>query len=126
MWVKRKLAHALLMPQIIYGLEVVFGTSERLLLRLCCIVNDVTRFVYGIRRREHIPEHVKLLLSVSFNGFISCIKTFLFYTLIKRGLPYFLCDIFSFSLSSSKTQIIIPRTYNVTFERSYLIRVARI
>lgn len=37
--------------QITYELKVVSDTSERLLLRLKCVVNDVTRFVYGIRRR---------------------------------------------------------------------------
>lgn len=57
--------------QITYDLKVVSDTSERLLLRLKCVINDVTRFVYGIRRREHISKYVNPLLGVSFNGLIS-------------------------------------------------------
>lgn len=124
-WVKKRLAHALLMPQIIYGLEVISGTPACNFLKLKRVMNTVVRFVYNIRRRQHISDHVKLYLGTSFSNFVDLRNLILFYKVIKSGLPVPLFDCFNFSRSSRNTQIVIPRIFNSVFERSFLIRVAR-
>lgn len=124
-WVKKRLAHALLMPQILYGLEVISGTSAGNFLKLKKLTNTVVRFVYNIRRREHISEHVKLFLGTSFSNYVDQRNIYLFHKVIKTGLPAPLCDLFHFSRSSRNSQIVIPRIFNSTFEKSFVVRVAR-
>lgn len=124
--IKTRLAHALLMPAILYGLEVISGTSEGMLLKLKRIINSVVRFIYNIRRREHISEYITQFLGVSSELFIGYRNIFLFYKVIKAGVPTILRDMFNFSLSSRNTQILIPRIFNLTFERSFIVRIARI
>lgn len=124
-WVKKRLAHALLMPQILYGLEVISGTSVGYFLKLKKVFNTVVRFVYSIRRWEHISEHVKLFLGTSFNNYVDQRNLFLFHKVIKTGLPAPLCDFFNFSRSSRNPQIVIPRIFNSTIEKSFVVRVAR-
>lgn len=123
--IKCKLAHALLMPQILYGIELISGSNVEQLLRLNRAVNVVTRFVYKVRRREHISEFVKRFLGCSFANFVEFRNLFLFYKVIKSGIPLPLCNNFSFSHSSRRPQIIIPRIYNSSFEKSFVVRIAR-
>lgn len=55
--IKLRLAHALLMSQVLYGLEVVSGTTGIHFNRLKHIVNTIVRFVYNVRRRDHISGY---------------------------------------------------------------------
>lgn len=65
-WVKTRLAHALLMLQIIYRLEVVSGTSDSLLIKIKRIVK---RLIYNIRMP--ISENVVRFLGVSFDNYVN-------------------------------------------------------
>lgn len=124
-WVKKRLAHALLMPQIVYGLEVISGTTFVNVDKLKRVMNMVVRYVYCIKRREHISEHVNLFLGTSFNNYINVRNLLLFHKVIKSGRPALLRDMFNFSRSIRNIQIFIPRIYNSVFERSFVVRVAR-
>lgn len=125
LWVKRRLAHALLMPQILYGIELVSGTNAVNLLRLNRAVNVIARFVYDVRRREHISEFVRSFLGCSFSNFVEYRNLLLFYKVIKSGIPAPLCSDFYFSHSSRRPQILIPRISISLFERSFIVRIAR-
>lgn len=124
-WVKKRLAHALLMPQILYGLEVISGTTGFNIDKLKRVMNMVVRFVYGIKRREHISEHVELFLGTSFNNYVTLRNLMFFQKVMKSGRPVLLCDMFNFSRSIRNTQIFIPRIFCSIFERSFVVRVAR-
>lgn len=123
--IKKRLSHALLMPQILYGIEVISGINSFNFLRLKRVMNTITRFVYNIKRQEHISEHVKLFLGLSFNNFVELKNIVFFYKVVSCGKPSLLCNCFSFSHSIRNPQIIIPRIFNSVFERSFLVRIAR-
>lgn len=125
-WVKRKIAYALLMPHIYYGLEVMSGTIERVSLKLKRVVNSITRFVFGVRLGQHISDYVDIFLGINFERFVNCRVLCSFYKIVKTGVPALLKNMFRFAMSSRNTQIFIPRIYNSTFERSFVIRVARL
>ncbi|KNC28047.1 hypothetical protein FF38_06830 [Lucilia cuprina] len=57
MHIRYKLAHSLMMPLILYALEVFSGTCSRQLDKVKRLVNSIVRFVYGVRRREHISGY---------------------------------------------------------------------
>lgn len=124
-FVRLRLAHTLLMPQICYGLEVISGTLAYIMARLKRIVNAIVRFAYSIKRRGHISEHVETFLGCSFNDFISFRNLLFFFRVIKRGHPLQLCAKFTFSRSTRNPQIVIPRIRCSFLERSFVVRVAR-
>lgn len=123
--VKCILARALLMPHFLYGLEIISGTTSLYVTKLKQILNSIVRYAYNVRRREHISQYVKMFLGCSFYSFIKYRNIFLFYKVIKSGIPHSLRNQFVFSHSSRNKQIKIPMIRNSLFERSYAIRVAR-
>lgn len=125
LWVKRRLAHALLVPSIRYGLEVVSGTMMGNIQKLKRIMNAIVRFVFNVRRRAHIGEFVKHFLGVSFESYIDRSNVLLFYKIIRSGVPFSLRDSFTFSHSVRNTQIMIPRISCSLYEKSFVVRIAR-
>lgn len=123
--VKRRLAQALLMSQVLYGLEVVSCTIGTNFTRLKRIVNNIVRFVYNVRRWDHISDYVQRFLGCSFEDFVKYRSLILFHKVIKSGKPLALCEQFVFSRSTRNPHVFIPRIVRGMFERSYVVRVAR-
>lgn len=123
--VKKKLAHSLMMPNILYCLEVFSGATATRLKILERAVNSITRFVFNVRRREHISEYVKNFLGCYFFQFVNIRNLVFFYNIIKSGVPNILINKFSFSRSTRNKQILIPQIRCSFFGRSFVVRVAR-
>ena len=121
-----RLAYSLLMSQVFYGLEVISGTVSTNLSRLNRIVNTIVRFVYNVRRRDHISLYVERFLGCSFPNFLKLRCLIHFYRAMGTGFPLPLLNGFTFSRSIRNPQIVIPRIINTFYERSFLIRVARV
>ncbi|KAI8125992.1 RNA-directed DNA polymerase from mobile element jockey [Lucilia cuprina] len=123
--VRYKLAYALLMSQILYGFEVITGTSAMYLNRIRRLINAVVRFVYNIRIREHISSHVLRFLHCSFYDFVNFRNMIFFYRVIKNCKPLPLYCSFMFTRSIRNPQILIPRISSSFMEKSFLVRIAR-
>ena len=123
--IRYKLAYSLLMSQILYGLEVISGTIATNLSRINRIVNTIVRFVYNVKRREHISRYVKSFLGCSFVDFIKLRGLIHFYKAMRASFPLPFLKTFTFSRSTRNPQIFIPRIANSFYERSFLVRVAR-
>lgn len=123
--IKTTLAHALLMSQLLYGLEVVSGSIGSCLVKLKRIVNAIVRFVFNVRRRDHISGYVHRFLGCSFKNFVAYRNLALFYNVVKRAMPLPLRRSFIFSRSTRNPQIFIPRIYRSIYSRSFLVRIAR-
>lgn len=123
--VRVKLAHALLMPQLIYCIEVFSGSSNDTIAKLKRSMNMIARFVFHVNRREHISSYVCQFLGCSFPNFIKFRNFILFYNIIKNGFPSQLVEKFEFLSSTRNPQIFIPRIYRLSFERSFVVRIAR-
>lgn len=94
--VRFRVAHAILMSQVIYGLEIFSGTIGIYLNRLKRIVNTITRFVYSVPRRSRISSHLKRFLGCSFDNFLNLRSLLLFFKVIKTGKPLQLRRMFVF------------------------------
>lgn len=123
--IRKYLAHAVLMSNILYGLEVISGCIGISFTRLQRILNSVVRFVYNVPRRNHISRYVKLFLGCSFTDFVSYRILVAFYNIIKCRTPTSLYSLFVFSHSTRNPQIVIPRIYRDVCARSFLVRIAR-
>lgn len=124
--IRCKVAHALLMSQISYCLEIYSCTSYGNIRKVELLINKVIRFVFSLRVRDHITGHVIRFLGCNFSNFLNIKILMSFYKLIKNSTPSFLVRRFEFMHSSRNMQIFIPRIYNSFFERSVLVRVARV
>lgn len=123
--VRYKLAYALLMSQVLYGIEIFTSTVASNISKINRIVNSIVRFVYRVNHSEHISQYVKTFLGCSFFNFINLRCLVYFYKAMKRGFRIPLLTAFIFSRSTRNPQIFIPRITNSFYERSFLIRVAR-
>lgn len=123
--IRTRVAKTLMMPLILYGLEVISGTISLNLDKLGRVVNAIVRYVYTVRRREHISEFVKKFLGFSFMEFIKYRNVCFFYKTIKEAAIVQLCNRFCFSRSTRSKQILIPRIRCSTFGRSFSVRIAR-
>lgn len=121
--VKRRLVYATLMSQITYGLEVISGTAGYLLNRIKRLVNAIVRFVYNVRRRDHISPYVKRFLGYSFDNFVLFRNLLMLHKLIKNGKPVALYNSFQLSPRLRNPHFIYPRIFKALFSKSFLVRV---
>lgn len=91
-WIKFRIAYALLMPLVSYALEVISGTVYYNVLKLKCIVNSIIRYVYNIRRRDHVSPFVKQFLGLPFERYID-LRNLLFFTKLLKLVYPCLCAI---------------------------------
>lgn len=126
--VKRTIAHSLLMSHINYCFEVVVGTLSYNIDRLKRVLNRIVRFVFDLRHDDYdrLPSCVIMFLGCSFGQYIELRNMLFLYKTIKYGVPSYLASKFVFFKSSRITQIVYPRISNSLYERSFVVRTARI
>lgn len=124
--VRRRVAMAVLMPHILYGIEVFSGAGNYVLERFRVIFNRIIRYVFGLRIRDHVTQHTLNFLRTSFENFIAIRTLLFFYKCIVNGNPDYIVDNFNFSRSTRNPQIIFPIRRLNTFGKSYQIRVSKI
>lgn len=126
LFVKRNLAHSMLFSVISYCIEVISGTTHEYLMKLEKLFNIIVRYVYNLRRFDHISAHAVLFLGVSFSTFVKQRVVSFLYKCICLNLPGFQRDRLVFSRSTRNTQIIFPHFSTSLYERSFIVRSARI
>ncbi|XP_075149842.1 uncharacterized protein LOC142223891 [Haematobia irritans] len=99
--VRHMMGFAFLMTQVNYCLELVSCTQHYNRDRIRLIVNRIVRFVYGLRRFDHVSDYVREFLGCNFEQYVSLRKLIFFYKAIQRSSPADLLSKFIFSHSSS-------------------------
>lgn len=123
--VRRKIVQAMIIPIFTYGIEIYTGTHGSNLKKLSLLFNRAVRYVYSLRRRDHISSYVQDFLGCSFNNFIKIRNLLLFYRTFKNGYPSGFLDRFRFSRSNRNKQILLPKL-TTTLDRAYFVRVAKL
>lgn len=125
-YIRQRVATSLLMSHINYCLEVISGTTACNLAKVERILNSIVRYVYGLRRFDHISVYVIRFLGMPFKTYVNLRVLQCFYKLITFNSPPLLCSRFAFCRSSRNPQLLIPRFVSVIFERSFVVRVSRL
>jgi len=123
--VRLKIAHALLLSKLMYGLEVFSGMLSTHLNEIKILFNRVARYVYSIRPYDHISEYTKQLLGYPVDQFIKFRVLLFFYKIIFTQTPVSLAQQFRFTRSLRNQQISILWIDSCLFERTFHVRVAR-
>ena len=124
--VKCNLASAILVSIISYGLEVYSGSQERIMSKVNVLMNKIVRYTYNLRRFQHCSPYVELLLGCNFNVFVSSRLICLAFKILKFQTPFGIASNFQFSKSRRNPQMLIPKLNNNVYEKSFMVRVARI
>lgn len=124
--VRKKLAFALLMSNISYCIEVVSGVSRDNFNKIQRLFNMVVRFVFGLKRFDHVSAHAVQFLGVPFELYVNQRLLLVLYKTIRYDSPELLRANFVFSRSTRNTQLLLPRFSSSIFERSFAVRVIRI
>lgn len=123
--IRKKLAFALLVSQISYGLEVYSGTTNYVLDKLKGCLNNVVRFVYKIPWNGHISQPVVDFLGCSFKDFISFRCLNLLYKTLFYEEPNYLQLRFKIG-SNHRNELIYPRCNYAIMINSFSMRAAEL
>ena len=122
--VKRKVATAILMPHILYCMEIFSSAGRVPLHKYMLIFNRIVRYIFNLKKRDHISQPAFDFLGSSFENFI-CIRVLLFfYKSIINGYPMYIVDMFNFTRSVRSRQIRPPIRHLSVFEKAFQCRVA--
>lgn len=124
--IKVLVAKSLLMPHILYCVEVFSGTTNGEFERLSKIFNRIVRYVYGVRLRVHITPYVIRFIGSSFRNYVDSRILLFFYKIIVNGFPEYLINNFHFSQHVRNQQLIYPSCHATIFDRSFQRRLPRL
>jgi hypothetical protein len=124
---KLKLVRSLIVPNFMYG-DVLFsraGTES--FRRLQVAFNSCARFVYGLRRYDHVSHISKMVLGCTlpcYYRFRACVYIF---RLLKGGTPGYLAELLQTGRSERSVNLVLPprvselraRTFFVDGPRTY-------
>lgn len=124
-FVKKQLVSALVMPSVLYCLEVYSAANQQFIKLIQLAVNRAVRYIYSLRRRVHITPFVVKFLGCSFPAFVNQRLLLCFYKIFTSRCPLFMYASFIFCSSVRRRQMFIPKLCH-TSARSFKVRVARI
>lgn len=123
---RKKLIIALILPLITYA-EVVYSTldfsSQR---KLQVALNDAVRYVYGLRRHDHISVYSRMLLGCTLQQFINARNCIFLHKIINNQCPSYLFSRLKFTRSTRTINIIPFRYRYLNSSRLFFIHAVRL
>lgn len=121
-----KLTKALILPFFTYG-SVIFPKLDGLCQRKILIAfNDCARFLFGLRRFDHVSLYTIRLLGCSLDSFLKRRALVVLFKLMQSGRPDYLFDHLQFLQSSRRRDILIPRHSRRILEDSFFVQIPRL
>lgn len=120
------LAKTYLVPVLLYSSEIFASCDSRSKLRLQVTFNSITRYVYGLKKRDRISEYVKMLFGVDFNSYLKIKSLILLHKIIIGKEPNHLYEKLSFSRFLRRRNLIPFRHTKLVSEWQFFISVIRL
>lgn len=98
--VKLKLVKALIVPIISYGCELFADSDYVSILKLKRALNSTARYVFNLRRYDHVSAECRKLLGCDFDAFLKYRSCILLFKIIHRQQPEYLYNKLTFSRSN--------------------------
>lgn len=120
------LAKALVIPLLIYGCEIFYNCDAESKRKLQVAIYTTIRYVYRLKRYDHVSHLAKNLVNMSFQNYIK-FRTLLFlFSIIKSKQPTYLYEKIQFPVSSRSACLLLPRFSCLTSERQFYIAAIRL
>lgn len=117
-----RLVRALVVPIFFYGCVVYCGMSAMLKAKLQVALNACTRFVFWLRRRDHIGRHHNAILGCSLTDYFEQCTCKLLFKVIKYKEPAYLYDRLTFMRSARQAGLQQLRRRLVTYDGMFFLR----
>lgn len=123
---RRKLVLALVMPLFNYC-DCVYATDDYLTSQRTRVTfNDCVRFMFNLRRHDHISHYVNELIGLSIDEHFKFRKCLLLFNLILSKTPGYLYDKIQFLHSARTNNLLLPRYYCLQSKRSFFVCASRL
>lgn len=123
---KLMLVRSLLIPTITYGCEIFHCYNANTKRKLNVAFNNVTRYVYGLRRYDHVSTYAKNILGCTLDIYLDfCTLKFLHKIIISKQ-PKYLFEKINFSQSNRSISLIPPRVSYQVSERQFFVNAIRL
>lgn len=120
------LAKTYMIPKLLYACELFSSCNTVMLNKLNVAFNNIVRYVFGIRGRDHISQFAKQLYGVSFENLLK-IKTLLsLHKIVYTGTPVYLFEFIRFSRSTRGNRLIQLRHNRQLSDYFFFINAIRL
>ena len=105
--IRRKLVVSLILPYFLYCDVVLSSMSSEVLGRLNVLFNSCTRYVFGLRRYDHLSEFRTNILGCDFNTFLKYRYLLFLFKILRSKSPSYLYGIIRPGQSSRAQNLIV-------------------
>lgn len=124
--IRKLLANALVMPHFTYACEIYSGCNFQEMRHVKLSLHAMVRFVYCLRKYDHISEQVRAFLGCSFDIWVRNRVLILLYKIVYAKLPAYIYQRLSFARSVRTNTLIPPRHSTSVMSNSFIVRSARL
>lgn len=120
------LAKTLIIPILTYGCEIFSSCSYQSKRKLTVAFNNTARYIFGLRRYDHISEISNHILNMSFENMLNFRTLTLLADILLSQTPRYLFDRIRRTSSVRSLQLINPRYSSLTSERQFYVNSIRL
>lgn len=124
--IRMLLAKAYLIPGLIYGCEIFSNCDSTSKNKLDILYNNIIRYVYGLRKYDHVSSFTKSLYGVTFENFLKIRVLIFLHKIIYTRKPQYLYNNIQFARSNRGKKIIIPKHRCLVSEWQFYINAVRL
>lgn len=124
--VRLTLAKTYLIPALIFGCELFANCDSLSRHRLNVVYNNIVRYVYGLKRFDHISSFSNKIYGVSFDNMLKIRVLLFIQKLIYTKTPMYLFDKLRFARSLRGRKLILPRHHTLTSEWQFYLNAIRL
>lgn len=120
------LIKALVLPFFVYGFVIFPCLDSACASKINVAFNDCVRFVYGLRRGDHISPFASNLLGCPLRTYLNVQLLCVLHKIIYGNNPAYLSSFFTFLRSQRRSVILLPKFETLVGERSFSVQAARL
>lgn len=124
--IRMLLARTYLVPALTYGCEIFGNCDAQSKRKLNSTFNAITRYVYNLKKFDHISPFSSIILNVKLDNFFKIRCLIFLHKLITNREPKYLYDRLKFGTSLRSRLIIQFRHTSLISERQYFISAIRL
>lgn len=114
------LAKTYLLPTMLYGCELYANCDTTCNRKLNVLFNNIARYIFGIKRRDHISEHAIKIYSISFNNYLKLKTLTQLHKILVNQDPSYLYERFQATRSARSSQLLYTTFNSKISERHFL------
>ena len=124
--IRELVAKAYIMPVLTYGCELFANSDAQSKRKLNVAFNNIIRYVYGLKIRDHVSQHANKLYGYSFDSLVKMRTLIFLHKIIYKQEPIHLFQRLSFSRSNRGKNLILYRHNTRVSEQHFYIYALRL